>query len=188
VLLPVAFLRRLAALVPPPGVHLVRFSGVLVPNARLRPLVVPRPPPPPEPLSAEQPSTVRPSCIPWAQLLKRTAAPAGWWPASSAPASPPASSTTSASRPGRFLWPAPRTFHSSSCTPDATGWLDHHPRPGPRLLVEHDGVCPHLLLQVRPLPPMHPMTRVSAASPPPRRHGPRASPAERALLCHRTSR
>jgi hypothetical protein len=72
VLSPVAFLRRLAALVPPPGVHLVRFFGVLAPNARLRPLVVPRPPPPPEPPSAEQPTTARPSRIPWARLLERT--------------------------------------------------------------------------------------------------------------------
>jgi len=65
VLSPVAFLRRLAALVPPPGVHLVRFFGVLAPNARLRPLVVPRPPAPAEPPPAtELPTTARPARIP----------------------------------------------------------------------------------------------------------------------------
>jgi hypothetical protein len=71
---PVAFLRRLAALVPPPRVHLARFFGVLAPNARLRPLVVPRPPPPPTPPPAEGPlaAATRPSRVPWAQLLART--------------------------------------------------------------------------------------------------------------------
>jgi len=74
VLSPVAFLRRLAALVPPPGVHLVRFFGVLAPNARLRPLVVPRPPAPAElpPATAELPTRARPARLPWAQLLART--------------------------------------------------------------------------------------------------------------------
>jgi len=73
VLSPVAFLRRLAALVPPPGVHLVRFFGVLAPNARLRPLVVPRPPAPAKPPPAtELTTTARTARIPWAQLLART--------------------------------------------------------------------------------------------------------------------
>ncbi len=43
VLAPVAFLRRLAALVPPPRSNLVRYFGVFAPNARLRPHVVPAP-------------------------------------------------------------------------------------------------------------------------------------------------
>ena len=68
VLSPLAFLRRLAALVPPPGVHLVRFFGVLAPSARLRPLVVPRPSPVPPP-AAQAPRTSR---VPFAELLKRT--------------------------------------------------------------------------------------------------------------------
>lgn len=41
---PVAFLRRLACLIPPPRAHMVRYHGVLAPNARARPLL-PRPPP-----------------------------------------------------------------------------------------------------------------------------------------------
>jgi hypothetical protein len=89
---PVDFLRRVAALIPPPRVNLVRFFGCLAPNARLRSLVVPAPPPelPPEPApppaAGPLPSlttndekaeldgpTARPSSrIPWADLLKRT--------------------------------------------------------------------------------------------------------------------
>jgi hypothetical protein len=34
VLEPVAFLRRLSALIPPPRAHLVRYFGVFAPNAR----------------------------------------------------------------------------------------------------------------------------------------------------------
>jgi hypothetical protein len=34
---------RLAALVPPPRVHTVRYHGVFAPNAKLRPAIVPRP-------------------------------------------------------------------------------------------------------------------------------------------------
>jgi hypothetical protein len=56
VLPPVAFLRRLAALVPPPKSNLVRYFGVFAPNARVRARVVPtpssqptRPAPPPLP-------------------------------------------------------------------------------------------------------------------------------------------
>ncbi len=39
------FMQRLAALVPRPRLHLIRFHGVLAPNAKLRPLVVPHGPP-----------------------------------------------------------------------------------------------------------------------------------------------
>jgi hypothetical protein len=38
------FMRRLAALVPRPRLHLTRFHGVLAPNAKLRALVVPQGP------------------------------------------------------------------------------------------------------------------------------------------------
>ena len=38
------FKERLAALVPRPRLHLVRFHGVLAPNAKLRALIVPRAP------------------------------------------------------------------------------------------------------------------------------------------------
>jgi len=69
---PTAFLRRLAALIPPPRVNLVRFFGVLAPNARLRPLVVPRHPPPPEPAPSSPAPAASPFRLPWAELLKRT--------------------------------------------------------------------------------------------------------------------
>lgn len=38
-------MQRLAALVPRPRLHLIRFHGVLAPNAKLRLLVVPQGPP-----------------------------------------------------------------------------------------------------------------------------------------------
>lgn len=41
VMSPLEFLQRLAALLPRPRLHLIRFHGVLVPNAKLRSLVVP---------------------------------------------------------------------------------------------------------------------------------------------------
>jgi hypothetical protein len=44
VMSPLEFMQRLAALVPRPRLHLIRFHGVLAPNARLRPLVVPQEP------------------------------------------------------------------------------------------------------------------------------------------------
>jgi hypothetical protein len=39
---PLEFMQRLAALVPRPRLHLIRFHGVLTPNAKLRPLMVPQ--------------------------------------------------------------------------------------------------------------------------------------------------
>ena len=40
---PLEFMQRLAALVPRPRLHLIRFHGVLAPNAGLRAVVVPGP-------------------------------------------------------------------------------------------------------------------------------------------------
>jgi hypothetical protein len=45
VMSPLEFMQRLAALVPWPRLHLIRFRGVLAPNAKLRALVVPQGPP-----------------------------------------------------------------------------------------------------------------------------------------------
>ena len=79
VLTPLELLRLLAALVPPPRANLVHYHGVLAPNARLRPLVVPEPPaavPPPcapRPATPEaQPLAPRHNRLPWAELLRRT--------------------------------------------------------------------------------------------------------------------
>ncbi|MFN0062832.1 MAG: transposase, partial [Myxococcaceae bacterium] len=86
VLSPLALLRKLAALVPPPRVNLVRFFGVFAPNARVRKRVVPK-----TTTKDDMPAVgchdsgefaesmghtptrpKRTSRIPWAQLLKRT--------------------------------------------------------------------------------------------------------------------
>ena len=78
VLTPLELLRLLAALVPPPRANLVHFHGVLAPNAKLRPLVVPQPPPPSPPPcvspppAAQLPPSTRRQRLPWAELLRRT--------------------------------------------------------------------------------------------------------------------
>jgi hypothetical protein len=79
VLTPLELLRLLAALVPPPRANLVHFHGVMAPNAKLRPQVVPQPPPPTPPLCVQQPSTApaelkvqKQDRLPWAELLRRT--------------------------------------------------------------------------------------------------------------------
>src|SRR6202795_2404001 len=43
VMSPLELMQRLAALVPPPRLHLIRFHGVLAPHATLRAAVVPSP-------------------------------------------------------------------------------------------------------------------------------------------------
>ena len=43
VMSPLEFMQRLAALVPRPRLHLIRFHGVLAPRAKLRSQVVPKP-------------------------------------------------------------------------------------------------------------------------------------------------
>jgi hypothetical protein len=78
VLDPVAFLRRLAALIPPPRQNQTRYHGVFAANARLRPAVtalVPGAPRPPAHRhgrsSAATPPLARPSRLPWAELFRR---------------------------------------------------------------------------------------------------------------------
>jgi hypothetical protein len=84
------FMQRLAALVPRPRLHLIRFGGritslcemsvprfahgVLAPNAKLRAKVVPHPPDEPaqkEPSQEDGEAALgRPMRLDWAQLLK----------------------------------------------------------------------------------------------------------------------
>jgi len=76
VMSPLEFMQRLAALVPRPRLHLIRFHGVLAPNAKLRALVVPQESEPPAQaaLPAECEATCvhhRPVRLSWAKLLKR---------------------------------------------------------------------------------------------------------------------
>ena len=65
---PLEFMQRLAALVPRPRLHLIRFHGVLAPNARLRAAIVPG--------AAEKPSehaeehAHASARMNWARLLK----------------------------------------------------------------------------------------------------------------------
>ena len=72
VMLPLEFMERLAALVPRPRLHLIRFHGVLAPNAKLRSKIVPAPAEratePPTDHAQGQGETPRMS---WARLLKR---------------------------------------------------------------------------------------------------------------------
>jgi Putative transposase len=72
VLAPLEFMERLAALVPRPRLHLIRFHGVLAPNAKLRSKIVPAPAEPaaapPTDQASAQGETPRMS---WARLLKR---------------------------------------------------------------------------------------------------------------------
>ncbi len=72
---PLSLLCRLATTIPPPRLHGVRYSGVLAPAAKLRPLIVPLPPPPPQGDAAKPastPPTHRCAYIPWAILAKKT--------------------------------------------------------------------------------------------------------------------
>jgi len=80
VMSPLEFMQRLAALVPRPRLHLIRYHGVLAPHAKLRGRVVPQGPPAQEQAATEaavgaesEVETVqaRPRRISWARLLKR---------------------------------------------------------------------------------------------------------------------
>ena len=67
---PLEFMQRLAALVPRPRLHLIRFHGVLAPNAGLRAAIVPGPGQKPgEP--ADEHAHGAPARMGWARLLKR---------------------------------------------------------------------------------------------------------------------
>ena len=68
---PLALIARLAALVPPPKRHTVRYFGVLSSHANLRSQVVPAPASPPPADKTDQPPG-RSRYIPWAELLRRT--------------------------------------------------------------------------------------------------------------------
>jgi hypothetical protein len=67
---PLEFMQRLAALVPRPRLHLIRFHGVLAPNAELRAAIVPGPA-----HNASMPASEHahgaPARMNWARLLKR---------------------------------------------------------------------------------------------------------------------
>ena len=66
---PLEFMQRLAALVPRPRLHLIRFHGVLAPHARLRAAIVPGPAQKPSEQADEHAHA--PTRMNWARLLKR---------------------------------------------------------------------------------------------------------------------
>jgi hypothetical protein len=75
VMSPLEFMQRLAALVPRPRLHLIRFHGVLAPNAKLRALVVQQEE---APAQEAKPAECEAGCahhrpvrLSWAKLLKR---------------------------------------------------------------------------------------------------------------------
>ena len=70
---PLEFLQKLAALVPRPRLNLIRYFGVLAPNAKLRPLVVPCRADSESDDNSEQqdPASTPRQHISWARLLKR---------------------------------------------------------------------------------------------------------------------
>jgi hypothetical protein len=70
---PLELIEKLAALIPPPRLNLVRYHGILAPNAHDRSQVVPSPPVPtaaPAPGGSPVP-LIRPHRLPWAALLAR---------------------------------------------------------------------------------------------------------------------
>jgi hypothetical protein len=89
VMSPLEFMQRLTALIPRPRLHLIRFHGVLAPNAKLRPQIIPSserqagnvPVPgfPSAPVNTNNtandhrnaPHPSAPARIRWARLLKR---------------------------------------------------------------------------------------------------------------------
>jgi hypothetical protein len=74
VMSPLEFMQRLAALVPRPRFHLIRFHGVLAPNAKHRAEIIPSAPVNTTDNSADHgdaPPHSAPTRIRWARLLKR---------------------------------------------------------------------------------------------------------------------
>ena len=69
---PLEFMQRLAALVPRPRLHLIRFHGVLAPHAKLRSQVVPKPTHDAAAHTCEHAQAhSAPVRMSWARLLKR---------------------------------------------------------------------------------------------------------------------
>ena len=75
VLEPVAFLRRLCGIIPPPRRHLVRYSGIFGPaskhRGKLRALVPPRDDAESARCTTAAPGSSRSGRLPWADLLRR---------------------------------------------------------------------------------------------------------------------
>ena len=70
VMQPQEFMQRLAALVPRPRLHLIRFHGVLAPNAKLRGAVIPQPAQK-DGVPGQEHTQGQAARMRWARLLKR---------------------------------------------------------------------------------------------------------------------
>lgn len=68
---PLEFLQRLAALVPRPRLNLIRYFGVLAPNAKWRGQVVPKPRDEPIAEADEVEAGCRGASMSWAHLLSK---------------------------------------------------------------------------------------------------------------------
>jgi len=68
---PLSLLCRLAASVPPPRFHTVRYAGVLAPASKLRPRIVPKPAMPANDVKPSAPPRPGSRYRPWPELLKR---------------------------------------------------------------------------------------------------------------------
>lgn len=71
---PLSLLTRLAAAIPPPRLHTVRYAGVLAPASKLRARIVPKPTVAPAPVADKSPEPKKVAGSryrPWAELLKR---------------------------------------------------------------------------------------------------------------------
>ena len=69
---PLALIARLAALVPPPRRHVVRYSGVLSSHSSLRSQIVPSAPVTAPEKEEDKPSRPLSHYISWSELLRRT--------------------------------------------------------------------------------------------------------------------
>ncbi|MDP1638520.1 MAG: transposase, partial [Candidatus Nitrotoga sp.] len=72
VMSPLEFMQRLAALVPRPRLNLIRFNGVLAPNAKLRAEIIPdgmKSKSKPTDANDDVPQSTTSVCISWARLL-----------------------------------------------------------------------------------------------------------------------
>jgi hypothetical protein len=67
---PQEFMQRLAALVPRPRLHLIRFHGVLAPHAKLRAAIIPQPAQK-DSAPVHEHAHANAARMSWAQLLKR---------------------------------------------------------------------------------------------------------------------
>lgn len=65
--MPLELLEKLAALVPLPHVHLVRYGGCLAPHSHLRGAIIPTP----RQQRVDEETDTRSSCWSWARLLQR---------------------------------------------------------------------------------------------------------------------